>query len=173
MSIIDAFSILVIDEIRVQPNLRNELNCLEAVLAIGEEGLDILLAILDGGDWPHKLAARGVKLLGNITPSPSILVRDFGDWHASTFKDKTAKYESLCRSSLLNLYWKEFDKAEKKVNEARILNDRWAYAHHLYELLRGLQENQDNACFELGLALQREPSIIVKRRIERAIRLLN
>lgn len=173
MPIFEAFYILVLDEIRAQPHLENELKWLESTLGISEKVIDVLIEILDSGDWQLKLAAAGFKGLKQFNLPVASFARHFGDWHAWKFKDKRANYESLCRSALLNLAWKRIDIAEVKINEAKFIYDDWAFAHHVYGLLRGLQENTDGARFELGLALQRECSENVKHRLERAIRLLN
>jgi hypothetical protein len=173
MPLFEAFYILVLDEIRAQPNLETELRWLETTLDISEKVIDVLIEILDQGDWQLKLAATGFKGLKRFNLPIASFARHLGDWHSWKIKDKTANYESLCRSALLNLAWKKIDIAEGKVNDAKLIYDDWAFAHHVYGLLRGLQENRDSARFELGLALQREPSDLVKHRIERAIRLLS
>lgn len=173
MPIFDAFYILVLDEIKSQPNLQEELRLLETALGISEKIIDVLIEIIDSRDWQLKLAAAGFKGLKQLNFPVASFARNFGDWHSWKFKDKRANYESLCRSALLNLAWQKFDIAEVKINEAKFIYDDWAFAHHVYGLLRGLQENTNGARFELGLALQRESSDIVKQRLERAIRLLN
>lgn len=173
MPLFEAFYILVLDEIRAQPNLETELRWLETTLGISENVIDVLIEILDRGDWQLKIASTGLKGLKQLNLPVASFTRHFGDCHSWKFKDKTANYESLCRSALLNLAWEKFDIAEGKVNDAKFIYDDWAFAHHVYGLLRGLQENRDGARFELVLALQREPSNIVKHRIERAIRLLS
>ncbi len=173
MLLAEKFYILVLDEIRNQPNLSNEWQSMKKAINIADTSLDILVETLKSGNLHHKLFAAGIQAIRDSNPPLACFARDLGDWHSWKFKDKTANYESLCRSALLNLSCQQLDKAETKINEAKFIYDDWAYAHHLYGLLRGFQENREGACFELNLALERESSNVVKQRIERAISLLS
>jgi hypothetical protein len=173
MLLAEKFYILVLDEIRNQPNLSNEWQSMKTAINIADTSLDILVETLKQGNWQQKLFATGLQTIRDSNPPLACFARDLGDWHSWKFKDKTANYESLCRSALLNLSLQQLDKAETKINEAKFIDDDWAYAHHLYGLLRGIQENREGACFELNLALHRESSDVVKQRIERAINLFS
>jgi hypothetical protein len=116
MPIFEAFYILVLDEIRVQPNLEKELRWLETTLGISEKVIDVLIEILDSGDWQLKLAATGFKGIKQLNLPVASFSRHFGDWHAWRFKDKRANYESLCRSALLNLAWKKGEIVEGELS---------------------------------------------------------
>ena len=51
-------------------------------------------------------------------------------------------------------------------------HDRWARHHYLYGLLLGIQEANDRACWEMGMALKYEPFEEGRARIHRSHELL-
>jgi hypothetical protein len=99
-------------------------------------------------------------------------LRDLGELYA-VFKSAADNYNALCRSALLHLFWNEVEKAERKVNIAKNNRDEWAFAHHVYGLIRGFQEDAAGARFELHLARERESVPGARARIERALSVAN
>jgi hypothetical protein len=171
----DAFYALVLDEIRCQPNLSGELGGNElggvALTAFGH-GLEWICERVERahtGLPQAVITGPGFGIIRSLLPPPASLFRPVAEmlsmWLGSN-------YDALCRSALLHLFWGQLDAAERKVNVAKNNHDDRAFAHHVYGLLRGLQEDREGARCELGLAQAREGFEAARHRIDRAMQLL-
>lgn len=167
----ESFYVLVLAEIEAQPNLKKELGQNDiGVVALQFTGfaLDKALEIVASSHPAVALAGAGFAALKALAPPPREFLRDVGELHAH-LKSPADNYQALCRSALLHLFWGDLERAEKKINLAKAKNDAWAFAHHVYGLLRGLQEESEGARFELHLAMEREAIPEARERIGRAL----
>ena len=175
MRLQDGFYALVLHEIRNQPGLEKELgaNNLSAVAlkAFGYT-LEVLCKEIEKTNTGIPIpiiTGPGFMIIRKLTPPATIWLRSLADilsiWSGSN-------YEALCRSALLHIFWGQLDAAEQKINVAKNNHDDRAYAHHVYGLLRGLQEDRKGSQFELGLALSREVFESARQRIHLALQLL-
>jgi|GEM_PF-6045724 len=175
MRLQDGFYALVLDEIRNQPGLEKELgaNNLSAVAltAFGSTLKRFCQNIeMTGTGFPIPIiTGPGFMIIRKLTPPATIWLRSLADilsiWSGSN-------YEALCRSALLHIFWGQLDEAERKINIAKNNHDDRAYAHHVYGLLRGLQEDREGSQFELGLAMSREGFESARQRVHLALHLL-
>jgi hypothetical protein len=175
MTLRDGFYALILDEIRCQPNLQSELGGNElggvALTAFGH-GLEWVLGQIEQSHTglPKSLiTGPGFEIARSLMRRPASLLRDLAELGSVVFG---SNYDALCRSALLHLFWGELDVAERKVNLAKNNHDERAFAHHVYGLLRGLQQNRDGARFELSLAISREGHEGARQRIQRALQLV-
>lgn len=171
----EAFYLLVLDEIRNQPELEKELgkNITDTAQLFCGSGLNVVLRELDKGQLP---AMEGTGF-NEIQDSYKLILfkgaREFFYEPISTLQGKEVNYTTLCRTALLFLYYYQLGKAEEKINLAKYNKDDWAYAYHVCGLLRGLQKDFDGAYFELGFAQKQEKFDEPKNRIARALRLVS
>ena len=175
MGLRDAFYALVLDEVRCQPDLASELGGNElggVALAAFGHGLE---SICERIERSHTGLPRGVitgpgfGVIRSLLPPPASLFRPVAEVLSMVFG---SNYDALCRSALLHLFWGQLDAAERKVNVAKNNHDGRAFAHHIYGLLRGLQEDREGARFELSLARAREGFESARSRINRAAQLV-
>jgi len=174
MHVEEKFYLLVIDEFRAQPGLSEEIN----VLDLQDYGarfagmqLDQALDQIARREPLGVTKGAGFKILHELGPEPQeqpIKVDDIGIDSALM----PAVYEQLCRQALINLLWKNFSAALEKINLAKYVRDEWAFAHYALGLLRGLDGELGRAHFELYLAMNREPLLGARQRIERALGLV-
>jgi hypothetical protein len=115
------------------------------------------------------IAGPGFGIIRSLLPPPASLLRDGAEWLSMLLG---SNYDALCRSAVLHLFWGQLGRAEWKINVAKNNHDHRAFAHHVYGLLRWLQEDREGARFELGLARAREGFESARHRIDRARRLL-
>ncbi len=167
----DAFYALVLEEIRCQPDLQDELGANDLIAVAARAfagGLEAALkAIAEANGVPPGLVEVGFRVVRTLAPPPNSFLRDAAELLACGFG---SNYDALCRSALLHLFWGQLHEAEKKVNVAKLNHDDRAFAHHVYGLLRGLQGDGDGAIFELGLAHARESLPGARQRIELALK---
>ena len=175
MRLQDGFYALVLDEIRNQPGLDKELdsNILTdiALTAFGSTLEKVCSNIeMTGTGIPIPIiTGPGSLIIRKLAPPSTIWLRSLADilsiWSGSN-------YDALCRSALLHIFWGQLDEAERKINVAKNNHDDRAFAHHVYGLLRGLQEDREGSQFELDLALSREGFESARQRIHLALHLL-
>lgn len=166
------FYLLVIDEVREQPGLVDELPFeLEhhARLFAGQP-LDAALARLHERRLCE--SGQGFATIDRLPPPPPLLVQSLEQLKAGLGDDLLAGYMALCRGALLNLLWRDFVRAEERINLAKYLRDEWAFAHFIFGLLRGIDGELGKAHFELYLAVNREGLSGARARIERALDLV-
>jgi hypothetical protein len=175
MSLRDAFYALVLDEIRCQPGLAGELGGNElagVALAAFGHGLQWVCEQIEQAHTglPRTvITGPGFDVVRSLLPPPASLLRPVAEVLSIAFG---SNYDALCRSALLHLFWGQLDAAERKVNLAKHDQDGRAFAHHVYGLLRGLQQDREGARFELGLALAREGFEGPRQRVRRAMQLV-
>ena len=177
MRLQDGFYALVLDEIRNQPGLEKELganNIADIALKAFGYTLQVFCNKIEmtGTGIPIPIpiiTGSGFWIIRKLAPPSTIWLRSLADilsiWSGSN-------YDALCRSALLHIFWGQLDEAERKINIAKNNHDDGAYAHHVYGLLRGLQEDREGSQFELGLALSREGFESARQRIHLALHLL-
>ena len=172
MSVEEKFYLLVMDEVRSQPGLAESLPFDLEGYAQGFAGcsLDEALERLD--DWKPGDGARGFGITSTLTPPPPELTDELDTLRGRLTLDLQEDYQLLCRQALLNLLWWQPRGAEERINLAKYLRDEWAFAHFVYGLLRGVSGNLGRAHFELYLALNREPLVCARARVERALDLV-
>jgi hypothetical protein len=175
MSLRDSFYALVLDEIRCQPNLSPELSGNElggvALKAFGH-GLQWVCEQIEQSHTglPRAvITGPGFEIVRSLLPPPASLFRPVAELLSMAFG---SNYDALCRSALLHLFWGQLVVAEQKVNVAKNNHDGRAFAHHVYGLLRGLQEDRAGARFELEIALAREGFDGARQRISRALQVV-
>jgi hypothetical protein len=175
MRLRDGFYAFVLDEIHCQPSLQSELGGNElsgvALTAFGH-GLEWVCGKIEQSQTglpKPVITGPGFEIMRSLLPPPASLFRPIAEVLAMAFG---SNYDALCRSALLHLFWGQLEAAEKKVNLAKNNHDERAFAHHVYGLLRGLQEDWDGARFELTLAISREGLEGPKQRINRALQFL-
>ena len=174
MSLRDAFYACVLDEIRCQPNLQNELGGNElggVVLAAFGRGLERVCQQIEQAHTGLPLAVitgPGLAWFGRLSRRR----RAFSVRLRRCFPSSSAPTTMPCAGALLHLFWGQLEAAEGKVNAAKNNHDDRAFAHHVYGLLRGLQEDRESALFELALASAREGFPGARHRISRALQLV-
>lgn len=167
---------LLLEEIRCQPNLQNELGANEfgevCAKALGQTLVVIIATMGEPITGVPIWVARclGPKIIDTLTPPPTSIFRSIADTLAMR---SGSNYDSLCRSALLHLFWRQYSQAEMKLNIAKNNHDDRAFSHHVYGLLRGLQGNVEEAKFELGLARARETHESAIKRIDLALKVLD
>jgi hypothetical protein len=172
MSVEEKFYLLVLDEVRAQPDLVTSLPLDLESYARKFAGcsLDEAIERLDerqpcgGGD-----GFEALSLLGEL---PTSLGLDLSALRERLTMDLEQDYHLLCREALLNLLWQNRHNAEQRINLAKYLRDEWAFAHFVYGLLRGVAGNLGRAHFELYLAINRETFACARARVERALDLV-
>lgn len=172
MTVEEKFYLLTLDEVRQQPGLAEELPFDLEQHAERFTGRRLDVAI-DQLDRPRPCASGlGFGALAKLPPQPPPLVEELDALRARMDEDPRQSYDRLCRTALLNLLWRDFARAEARINLAKFLRDRWAFAHFLYGLLRGIDGEAGKAHFELYLAVNREGLLCARQRIDRALDLV-
>jgi len=172
MTVEEKFYLLVMDEVRAQPGLANELAVDLERHAVAFAGCPLDQALGRLEERKPCANGRSFAALRELGPQPPALTRDLESLRSSLGEDGAAAYERLCREALLNLLWQDFGHAEDRINLAKYLRDDWAFAHYLYGLQRGLEGHVGKAHFELYLAVNRETFPGARSRIERALDLV-
>jgi len=175
ISLQEAFYLLVLHEIRNQPELENELgkSIADTAQIFCGHGLNAVLREFDRGQL---IMMEGTGFKGIQDKAKPILIkplREFFYEPISMMWGKSANYITLCRTALIFLYYCRLGEAEKKISLATSNKDDWAYAHHVYGLLKGLQKDFAGARFEFEIAQNQEKINEPKNRIERALRLVS
>lgn len=175
MTLREAFYILVLEEIRSQPGLSESLgnNDLDQVIsqAFGHS-LDYLKCRIDhtrNGPPDTVVKGQGLEILPLLTPPSNQFLRPLIElYHRIVGVD----YQEECRSALLDLFWGKTEAAERRARRAITQNARLAFGHHVLGLTLGMAEDVYNAKRELQLASELEGYESVKKRIQRALRLV-
>jgi CubicO group peptidase (beta-lactamase class C family) len=163
MAVQESSYLLILSEIDAQPDLKADLGTNDlAAVAHRFSGSSLEEAIEQLGAQPWQPTGDGLSVVHRLSPPGA---------RALNLSSQTG-YEQLCRAALLALFWNDVPTAEHKVNVAKQQNDDWAFAHHVYGLLRGLQGNVGGARFELELALARETFDGARARMQRAFDVL-
>jgi len=177
MRVEEKFYLLVIDEFRAQPQLAEEVYAadLADLIDYGTRfagiPIDEALERIARREPFGETAGLGFKILHELGPEPEEPDVDLSRFHTEPSRQPEI-YSQLCRLALINLLWKNFAAAQEKINQAKFMRDEWAFAHYALGLLRGLDGDLGRAHFELYLAVNREPLLGAKQRIERALSLV-
>jgi len=172
MTVEEKFYLVLMDEIRSQPGLADNLPFELEAHAKLFAGCSLDQAV--GRLQERKPCAKGLGFaaVAKLPPPPPKLVQDLDQLRSSIGEDQLTSYADLCRGALLNLLWRDFLHAEERINLAKYLRDEWAFAHFIYGLLRGIDGDVGKAHFELYLAVNREGLICARQRIDRALSLV-
>jgi len=172
MSVEEKFYLLVLDEIRSQPDLGTTLPVDLGDFALKFAGCPLDEALERLGERQPCAGGEGFKALPALGPLPPTLDLDPGALRERLSLNLEQDYQLLCREALLNLLWQNRRNAEERINLAKYLRDEWAFAHFVYGLLRGVAGNLGRAHFELYLAINRETFVCARARVERALDLV-
>lgn len=177
MTVEEKFYLLLLDEVRAQPRLADELRSTDRSVDLERlaerfagRPLDAALAKLSERD-PCQGGQRFVAVQA-LGAEPTKLTMTLEELRWGLSGDERTDYDGLCRGALLNLLWRDFQRAEEKVNLAKYLRDDWAFAHFVYGLQRGIDGEVGKAHFELYLAINRETFPSARQRIDRALALV-
>ncbi|MFH1131041.1 MAG: hypothetical protein V1754_06880 [Pseudomonadota bacterium] len=88
---------------------------------------------------------------------------------AADLKSPGVSYDTCCRTALCYSVAEMEAHVFSALRSAAAKNDTWARHHFLYGLILGLGGNFERACWELGMALEREPYEESKVRIRHAM----
>ena len=111
MTVEHKFYLLVLDEIREQPGLIDELPFdpeRHARMFAGQP-LDTALARLHERRLCE--SGQGFAVIDRLPPQPPTLVQSLEQLEAGLGNDLLAGYTALCRGALLNLLWRDFVQA--------------------------------------------------------------
>jgi len=172
MIIEEKFYLLVLDEVRSQPDLAQSLPVDIEALALQCAGCSLDTALGRLHQRPPCEGGRGFEAVHSLAPPPAHLTTSSEELERSLGTLLPANYEKVCRDALACLVWLDFKHAEERINLAKFLKDEWAFAHFLYGLLRGLDGEMGKAHFELYLAINRETYISARQRVDRALSLV-
>jgi len=173
MTVEQKFYLLILDEVRSQPTLLDELpfDLEQHAERFAGCPLDVALERLTERQ-PCTRSSLGFDSVKQLKPQPPRNCTPIPALRDRLPEDVQQDYTVLCRNALLNLVWLDLGGAEEKINLAKYLNDAWAFAHFLYGMLRGVDGEVGKAHFELYLAINRENLICAQQRIERALSLV-
>lgn len=172
MTVEEKFYLLVLDEVRIQPNLAAQLPFDLEQHAERFAGCTLDVALERLFERQPCASGLGFAAVKQMKPAPASLATPPERARASLGNDLQQDYESLCHGALLNLLWLDYTRAEEKINLAKYLKDEWAFAHFLYGLLRGVVGDVGKAHFELYLSINREALTCARQRIDRALSLV-
>ena len=174
MNVEEKFYLLVIDEFRAQPQLKDETHAVDLAdygSRFAGINIDDALDCIARREPLSDTSGLGFKILHELGPEPQEPDVDLLRFRTDpSLQPET--YSKLCSLALVNLLWKNFSAAQEKINLAKFVRDEWASAHYALGLLRGLDGDLGRAHFELYLAVNREPLLGAKQRIERALSLV-
>jgi hypothetical protein len=172
MTVEEKFYLVLMDEIRSQPDLVDDLPFELESHAELFAGCPLDVAINRLQKRRPCAGGLGFGAVAKLPPQPAELVRGLEELRSQIGEDQLTSYTALCRAALLNLLWRDFQQAEQRINLAKYLRDEWAFAHFIYGLLRGIDGDVGKAHFELYLAVNREGLICARNRIDRALGLV-
>lgn len=173
MSLEEKFYLLIVDELRAQPGLIEELEGLGPGRRVAQVfgRMSPLLGPVGTPEIVVNAAGLVPRLVAALGEAPVDLTSELKRW-TDEATDAHATYMTLARGALVQLLWRNFGAAEDAINLAKYQQDDWAFAHYVYGLSRGLEGDAGRAHFELYLALHREPFPEARERIDRALDLV-
>ena len=168
-----SFDELLLHEFLLEPELVDEFGIAEAMRKrVGSDGatLTMLSGNMVFGEPISAVVLTVVQKQVSKLHNTATITRSVADILA-TLKSESDKYHSCCRSAICYGVVGKPSRAIKPLLVAASVNDNWARHHHNFGLIQGLENNLEEAQFELHLALEREPYEDARMRIQEAQRI--
>lgn len=173
-----SFQGLLLEEFLLEHNLRQEFNIPEKfseLASLFSERSATVLSILMASKVGVPIPPDVIKeIIDWVTAQrhTTLIARSIADIMA-TVRSPQDKYNSCCRSAICYALTGSYNFAFGALKIAASVNDLWARHHHIYGLIHGIQNRNEEAKSELEMAYNYEPYSETKARIGQALKLLN